>query len=263
MEMRPFGRTGEKSLVLSLGAQRIVDEHECTEQEASRMVNHAFDNGVRLFDTAWIYSWGQSEERVGKVACQRRNGMWIATKVIARTRAEARQQLEESLRRLQTGHVDEWRFHHVWSMEELDKITAPGGALEAAIDARKGLVRYISISGHTGPKVQLEALRRFPFDSVGCPTSVLHHFMKSSAEEFLPTANARGVAVIGMNVMGLGLCRTYMIELCATRLACQSVPPWWACRTWSSLGRISTLPSVIGLSATKNVSICSRKYCCW
>jgi len=211
MEMRPFGSTGEKFPVLSFGAQRIVDEHRCTEQEALKMVNYALDSGIRYFDTAWIYSWGQSEERVGKVARQRRQEMWIATKVIARKRAEERQQVEESLRRLQTDHVDEWRFHHVWSMEELDKITAPGGVLEAAIDARKeGLIRCISISGHTDPKVQLEALQRFPFDSVLCPTSVLDHFMKSFAEEFLPTANAKGVAVVGMKVMGLGaLSHTY------------------------------------------------------
>ncbi len=205
MEERPFGKTGEKFSILSFGSQRIVDEHGCSEKEALRIVNQALDSGIRYFDTAWIYSWGQSEERLGKVARERRKEMWIATKVWSRERDEARGQLEESLRRLQTDYVDEWRMHNVWSMEELDKLTAQGGALEAAVKARKeGLVRYISISGHTNPRVQLEALERFPFDTVLCAASALDHFIFSFAEEFLPVANARGVAVIGMKVMGLG-----------------------------------------------------------
>lgn len=205
MEERPFGKTGERFSILSFGAQRIVDGHGCSEEQAIRMINHAIDRGIRYFDTAWIYSSGQSEERVGKVARHRRGEMWIATKVWSRTGEEARSQLEESLRRLQTDHVDEWRMHNVYSFEELDKVTAAGGALEAAVRAREqGLIRFISISGHSDPQVQVEALERFPFDSVLCATSVLDHFVLSFVEEFLPVANAKGVAVVGMKVMGLG-----------------------------------------------------------
>jgi aryl-alcohol dehydrogenase-like predicted oxidoreductase len=206
VEQRPFGKTGHSFPILGFGAQRIVDEHNCPEEEAIRMVNYALDHGVRYFDTAWIYSFGQSEERVGKVARERRKDMWIATKVWAREQAEARKHLEQSLARLQTDHVDEWRMHNVWSMKELDRLTAPGGALEAAVRAREqGLVRHLSISGHTNPHVQIEALKRFPFDSVLCALSVLDHFIFSFAEEFLPVANSKGVAVIGMKVMGLGV----------------------------------------------------------
>lgn len=205
MEQRPFGKTGEKFPILSFGAQRIVDSHGCSEAEAIKIINHALDKGIRYFDTAWIYSKGQSEERLGKVARHRRQEMWIATKVWSRKRDEARRQLEESLSRLQTDYVDEWRMHNIWSFEELDKITALGGAFEAALRARdEGLVRYLSISGHTNPQVQVEALERFPFDSVLCATSVLDHFILSFAEEFLPLANARGVGIAGMKVMGLG-----------------------------------------------------------
>lgn len=205
MEERPFGKTGEKFPILSFGAQRIVDGHGCSEKDAIEILNYALDHGIRYFDTAWIYSGGQSEERVGKVARHRRKEMWIATKAWARDRRGARKQLEESLKRLQTDHADEWRMHNVTSLEELDKITAPGGALEAAVKAREeGLVRYISISGHNNPRVQIEALARFPFDSVLCATSVLDHFILSFAEEFLPVAKAKGVAVAGMKVLGLG-----------------------------------------------------------
>jgi aryl-alcohol dehydrogenase-like predicted oxidoreductase len=205
METRPFGKTGHAFPILSFGAQRVVDGHGCTEAEAIRILNTALDRGICYFDTAWVYSAGQSEERVGKVARHRRGEMWIATKTIARDRAGARRQLEDSLRRLQTDYVDEWRLHNIWDFAELDKVTGPGGALEAAIEARQqGLVRYISLSGHTDPRVQVEALNRFPFDSVLVAVSVLDHFIHSFAEEFLPIANARGVAVIGMKVLGLG-----------------------------------------------------------
>ena len=205
MEERAYGKTGEKFSILSVGAQRVVDSQGCSEEEAIRIMNYALDNGIRYFDTAWVYSAGQSEERVGKVARHRRKEMWIATKVMARDREGARKQLEDSLRRLQTDYVDEWRMHDIFSLDELDKITAPGGAVEAAVQARdEGLVRYISISGHSNPQAQIEALERFPFDTVLCATSVLDHCILSFVEEFLPVANARGVAVAGMKILGLG-----------------------------------------------------------
>jgi aryl-alcohol dehydrogenase-like predicted oxidoreductase len=205
MEMRVFGKTGERFSILSFGAQRIVDAHQCSEAEALRMVNYALDHGIRYFDTARVYSDGQSEERVGKVAKHRRQEMWIATKTRGRAREEAMAHLEESLAALQTDHVDEWRMHNIWSMEELDKLTASGGALEAAVRAREqGKVRYISMSGHRNPQVQVEALNRFPFDSMLVALSALDHFILSFAEEFLPVANAKGIAVIGMKVMALG-----------------------------------------------------------
>jgi uncharacterized protein len=205
MEQRTFGKTGEKFSILSFGGQRIVDVHGCSEDEAVRMLNYALDHGIRYYDTAWLYSAGQSEERIGKVARYRRKEMWIATKARARDKTGARKQLEESLKRLQTDHVDEWRMHDVWSMHELDQITGQGGALEAALQAHKeGLVRYIGISGHSNPAVQIEALNRFPFDSVLCAMSVLDRFILSFADEFLPVAKAKGTAVIGMKILGLG-----------------------------------------------------------
>jgi aryl-alcohol dehydrogenase-like predicted oxidoreductase len=205
MEKRVFGRTGESFPILSFGAQRIVDGHGCSEEEAVRMLHYALDRGIRYFDTAWIYSQGQSEERLGRVVRERRKEMWIATKSRGRTREEAMGQLEESLKRLQTDHVDEWRMHNVWDMTELDKITAPGGALEAAVQAREqGKVRYLSISGHSNPRVLVEALNRFPFDSALVAVSPLDHFILSFAEEFLPAANARGLAIVGMKALALG-----------------------------------------------------------
>ena len=205
METRPFGKTGQSFPILSFGGQRIVDEHKCTEEEAIEIVHTAIDRGIRYYDTAWIYSNGQAETRMGKVVKDRRDEMWIATKTWDTTRDGARKQLETSLKRLQTDYVNEWRLHNVWDFARLDAFTGKGGALEAAIQAREeGLVRHISISCHTDPQILVEALNRFPFDSALIALSVLDHFIFSFAEEFLPVANAKGVATIGMKVLGLG-----------------------------------------------------------
>lgn len=203
METRRFGRTGESFPILSFGAQRIVDEEGCSEEQALEILNTALDRGIRYFDTAWMYSKGQSEKRVGMVAKHRRDEMWIATKTWDATRDGARRQLEESLARLQTDHVNEWRLHNVWGFDRLDQMTGKGGALEAAVQAREeGLVRNISISGHTDPQVQIEALRRFPFDTALVAVSVLDHFVYSFAEEFLPVAARKGIGVVGMKIFG-------------------------------------------------------------
>jgi hypothetical protein len=205
MEKRPFGKTGESFPILSFGGQRIVDGHHCTEEDAIKIVNTAIDRGIRYFDTAWAYSAGQAETRLGKVVKHRRKEMWIATKATDRTRDGALRQLETSLTRLQTDHIDEWRLHDVFDYAQLDMLTAPGGALEAAIKARDdGRVRYISISGHTDPQILVEAVKRFPFDSALTALSALDHFILSYAEEWLPVANARGMGTIAMKVLGLG-----------------------------------------------------------
>lgn len=206
MEKRNFGRTGRQFPILSFGAQRIVDEHYCTEEEAIQIVNRAIDEGITYFDTAPTYSKGQSEERLGKSFGNRRDQVWIATKTGERTRDGSWRRLEESLKRLQTDLVEEWRLHAVGTMEELDRIFAEDGAIKAMIEAKEqGVIKHISISGHRNPLVQLEAINRFPFDSALVAVSAADHFIYSFAHEFLPQANEKGVAVIGMKLLGLGL----------------------------------------------------------
>ena len=126
------------------------------------------------------------------------------TKTVHTKRDGAREELEESLKRLQTDYVDEWRLHNVYDFARLDAFTKKGGALEAAIQAKEeGLVKHISISSHSDPQILIEALNRFPFESALIALSVLDHFILSFAEEFLPVANAKGVATIGMKVLGM------------------------------------------------------------
>lgn len=205
MEQRLFGQTGRSFPLLSFGAQRIVDEHNCTEDEAIRIVNRAIDEGITYFDTAPSYSAGQSEERLGKALQSRRPDVWIATKTHDRTRDGSLRLLEASLKRLQTDYVDEWRLHNIMTVEQLDQCFAKGGALEALLEAREqGIVKKLSISGHTNPQVQLAAIDRFPFDSALVALSAADHFIYSFAHEFVPKANEKGVAVIGMKVFALG-----------------------------------------------------------
>lgn len=205
MEKRKFGRTGQEFPILSFGAQRIVDEHNCTEDEAIQIVNRAIDEGITYFDTAPIYSKGQSEERLGKAFGSRRSKVWLVTKTIDRTRDGSWRSLEASLKRLQTDHVEEWRLHDVRTMEQLEACFAKDGALQALIEAKEqGIIKHISLSGHTNPHVQLEAIDRFPFDTCLVALSAADHFIYSFADEFLPKANEKEVAVVGMKVIGLG-----------------------------------------------------------
>ncbi|WP_047153623.1 aldo/keto reductase [Aneurinibacillus tyrosinisolvens] len=207
MKKNKFGRTEHELPILGFGAQRIVDEHNCTEEEAIQIVNRAIDEGITYFDTAPSYSDGQSEERVGKALAgtNRRNEVWLATKTHERTYDGAWRLLEESLKRLQTDRVQEWRMHNIIGFDELDLIFDKDGAMKAAQEAKEqGVIEYISISGHTNPQVQLEGIRRFPFDSALVPTSIVDHHFHSFVHEFIPTANEKGTAIIGMKVMALG-----------------------------------------------------------
>ena len=203
METRPFGKTGVELPILSLGCQRLVDEEGCSREQAVAIIEQALKRGVWYFDTAPAYSDGESERRLGLVAAKQRMDMWIATKVNETGRDGARRQLEGSLERLQTDHVEEVRLHDVHSFDRLNAMTARGGALDALVEARdEGLVRFIGISGHADPQVLLEAIRRFPFDTALCAVSVLDHFFYSFAEEFLPFALQKCMGIVGMKVFG-------------------------------------------------------------
>ncbi len=205
MITRPFGRDQQQISLLGFGAQRIVDEHDCTEGQAVEIIRRAVEKGINYFDTAPSYSDGQSETRVGLGLQGLRDKVWIATKTGGRTRDLAWRDLEGSLTRLKTDYVDEWRIHNVMQPHDLESVFAKGGALEALMEAKEqGLVRKLSISGHTDPRLLAEAIRRFPFDSALVALSALDHFIYSFAHEFVPLAVEKGVAVIGMKVMALG-----------------------------------------------------------
>jgi len=270
MQTRPFGKTGENLPILSLGCRRIVDEEGCDEAQAVAIIERALEGGIRYFDVAWSYADGQAEERLGLVSRERRDAMWIASKVIAGDRDGALRQLEESLSRLHTDHLDEWRLHNVSTYERLDVVTGKGGALEALIEAREqGIVRHIGITNHSDPQVQIEAMRRYPFETALVTLSALDHFIYSFADEFLPLAREQRVGIIAMKALGykmLAHCAEnalrYVFDLpvCTVAVGCSSVDELEmdlaiaeACRPMTDIERLDLYRQVLPLVSPENM----------
>ncbi len=167
METRRLGRLGHHSSVLVYGAAALgaVDQ-----ETADASVEQALAGGINHLDTA--ASYGDAELRLGAMMADIRDRVFLATKTGERDADAAYRQINTSLERLQTDRVDLLQLHAVGTVDELDRATGPGGALEAAVRARdEGLVGGIGITGHghDAPATHLEALRRFPFDTVLTP----------------------------------------------------------------------------------------------
>ena len=167
MEQRRLGRLGHQSSVLIYGAAALSEVDQDT---ADASVKLALDAGINHFDVA--ASYGDAELRLGPWMPTIRDRVFLATKTGLRERDEAWVQINRSLERLQTDHLDLIQIHAVGDLEELDLVTRSGGSLEAAVRAREeGLAAAIGITGHghQAPATHREALRRFPFDTVLSP----------------------------------------------------------------------------------------------
>jgi aryl-alcohol dehydrogenase-like predicted oxidoreductase len=163
----PFGRTGHMSTRVIFGAYAVA---YATQSDADRALDLLLRYGINHIDTA--FSYGESELRVGPWMKQHRKEFFLATKTGERTYQKAREGIHRSLDRLQTDHVDLLQFHHLIAPDEWEVALGPGGALEAAIEAREqGLVRFIGVTGHevTVAEMHLRSLARFDFDSVLLP----------------------------------------------------------------------------------------------
>ena len=171
MEQRRLGRIGHTSSVIIFGAASLGN---VTQDEADASIQFALDSGINHFDTA--ASYGDAELRMGPWMQKIRDSIFLATKTGDRNREDAARSIERSLERLQVNQVDLLQLHAVTSFEELDQVTARGGALEAAIAAQEqGLIRHIGITGHghLAPGVHLEALHRYPFATVLTPLNFI------------------------------------------------------------------------------------------
>lgn len=167
MEKRRFGRSGHRSTVAIFGAAALWDIEQ---RQADQVMERVIEAGVNHIDVA--PSYGLAELRIGPWMPRERERFFLGCKTMERSRQGAWDEMQASLKRLQTDHFDLYQMHAVTSMEELDACTRPGGALEALIEAReKGIIRHIGITGHgiDSPAVFIEALRRFDFDSVLFP----------------------------------------------------------------------------------------------
>lgn len=167
METRRFGRTGHQSTLAIFGAAAFW---EIEQAEADRVMEMVSAAGVNHIDVA--PSYGQAELRLGPWLKTERGRFFLGCKTMERTREAAWRELHESLERLHTDHFDLYQCHGVTSMEELDSLFARGGAMDAMQQAREqGLTTHLGITGHGAdtPRIFLEALRRFDFDSVLFP----------------------------------------------------------------------------------------------
>jgi aryl-alcohol dehydrogenase-like predicted oxidoreductase len=167
METRRLGRLGHSSSVLIYGAAALASVEQA---DADRSIQQALDAGINHFDVA--ASYGDAELRLGPWMAEIRDRIFLATKTGQRSREDAYRELNASLERLRVDRLDLIQLHAVGSLDELDLVTGTGGALEAAIQARdEGLVSAIGITGHghQAPATHLEALRRFPFETVITP----------------------------------------------------------------------------------------------
>jgi aryl-alcohol dehydrogenase-like predicted oxidoreductase len=197
METRRFGRTGHISTVAIFGAAALS---QSSQEEADKAMELIIEAGVNHIDVA--HSYGQAEIRIGPWMPRERERFFLGCKTEQRTRDGAWKELQESLQKLQTESLDLYQFHAVTTMEQLDAITMKGGALEAFEEARRaGLIKFIGITGHgvDAPKIYLEALRRFDFDSVLFPLNFVqmgNPEYRRYAEELIATCKAKDVGTM-------------------------------------------------------------------
>ncbi len=204
MPERPLGRTGHRTRLFSLGGQATI-EQPGTRDESVAIINRAIDLGVNYIDTAAAYGRGISQTYIGEVMATRRNEVFLATKTHDRTRDGSLRLLEESLRLLQTDHLDLWQLHNISRTEQLDQIFGKDGAIEALQKARdEKTVRFLGITGHNNPDVLIDGLSRFDFDTILMALNPADKHHLPFTEELLPLANRKGMGVIGMKIPARG-----------------------------------------------------------
>lgn len=197
METRRFGRTNHMSTVAIFGAAAFGN---ISQPDADKVIEMVIEAGINHIDVA--PSYGQAEIRIGPWMPRERDRFFLGCKTMERTRQGAWDEMQGSLKRLQTETFDLYQCHAITTMEELDAVTMKGGALEAFEEARReGLTRFIGITGHgvDAPKIYLEALRRFDFDSVLFPLNFVQMAnpeYRKYAEELIATCRAKDVGTM-------------------------------------------------------------------
>lgn len=204
---RTLGRTGENVSIIGLGGAHIGFQDD--EEESIRIIRTAVDTGINFMDNSWDYNGGESEVRMGKALRDGyRQKVFLMTKIDGRDKKTAEKQLDQSLKRLQTGTIDLLQFHEVIRMSDPDRIFAPNGAIEAALEAKQaGKVRYIGFTGHKSPDIHLKMLEiafdhEFTFDAVQMPLNVMDAHYDSFEKKVLPVLLRNKIGVLGMKPMG-------------------------------------------------------------
>src|SRR5919202_5664520 len=202
---RELGNTGVRVPIFGLGGAGQTplswDNHE---RQAVALIQRALELGIRYFDTAAEY--GPSEDYLGKVLPAHREKIFLASKTSARDRDGAWRELERSLKRLNTDHLDLWQLHHVSFAPGLVKIFSSDGAIKAVEEAKQQkLVRFVGITGHHEPAIIVEGLRRYPFNTTLIPVNAADkHHPRPFIPTVLPLARQKQVGVIAMKVPAYG-----------------------------------------------------------
>src|SRR2546422_728210 len=204
---RRLGRTGEMVSLIGVGGYHLG--RQADEQETIRIVRTAVDNGVNFLDNCWDYNGGTSEIRMGKALRDGyRDKVFLMTKIDGRNRETAAQQIDESLRRLQTDRIDLMQFHEVIRMTDPERVFGTDGALEAVVAAqRAGKIRYVGFTGHKSPAIHLRMLdtaraNGFTFDAVQMPLNVMDAHYDSFEKQVMPVLVAQDIGVLGMKPLG-------------------------------------------------------------
>ncbi len=206
---RTLGHTGEKVSCIGMGGFHL-GRPNVSESEAIKLIHSGVDRGINFLDNSWDYNDGASEKRMGKALKQDgyRKRVFLMTKIDGRTKEAAAKQIEESLTRLQTDHVDLLQFHEVIRYDDPDRIFSEDGAIEAFLAAKKaGKTRYIGFTGHKDPHIHLYMLEvadrhKFHFDTVQMPLNVMDAHFRSFGHLVLPELVKRNIGVLGMKSMG-------------------------------------------------------------
>jgi predicted aldo/keto reductase-like oxidoreductase len=218
MLYRELGKTGEQVSLIGLGGYHIG--HQADENESIQIIRSAIDRGITFMDNCWDYNGGASEIRMGKALEDGyREKVFLMTKIDGRTQESAAKQIDESLQRFQTDHLDLLQHHEILRMEDPDAVFAPEGSMAAVLEAQKaGKVRHIGFTGHKDPLVHLRMLdiaaqNNFHFDTVQMPLNPMDGNFRSFGQQVLPRALKEEIAVLGMKSMGDGfLLRSNTIE---------------------------------------------------
>jgi aryl-alcohol dehydrogenase-like predicted oxidoreductase len=209
MIYRTLGKTGEKVSAIGLGGHHIGRPKDPA--EGILIIRSALDRGMNFLDNCWDYNDGESERRMGDALLDGyRQKAFLMTKFDGRTKASAAKQIDESLQRMKTDHIDLMQYHENIRMEDPDRFFAEGGPLEALVEAKKaGKIRYIGFTGHKDPIVHLRMLdvaaaHNFHFDACQMPLNVMDAHFRSFTHQVVPRLVKEGIAVLGMKSMGDG-----------------------------------------------------------
>lgn len=207
MLYRTLGRTKEQVSAIGLGGYHIGKIEE--EQESIKLIRSAIDRGINFMDNSWDYHNGRSHRWMGNAL---KNGyrqkVFLMTKIDGRTKAAAKMQIDESLKDLQVDTIDLVQHHEILRFEDPDRVFAPGGSMEAVVEAQKaGKIRYIGFTGHKNPAIHLQMLETaaqngFRFDTVQMPLNVMDAHFRSFEHQVLPVLVKNNIGVLAMKTIG-------------------------------------------------------------